>query len=213
MQEGKIDLLCGAATATLSRTQGCRLLDPDLPGRDRSASACGRSSRAAGGPDRKASGVRAALACVTQRRSWSGKTFSVVSGTTSERWLAGRLDKFQITAKVVPVEGYEAGVRRVLDRGADVFFGDRAILLDITMRSPSARDLTILDRQFTYEPIALAFARGDEDFRVVVDRALSRLFGSEEFGDFVREVVRETRSGCAHLLPLERAAGVSKRSK
>jgi putrescine:ornithine antiporter len=52
------------------------------------------------------------------------------------------------------------------------------------MRSPSARDLTILDRQFTYEPIALAFARGDEDFRVVVDRALSRLFGSEEFGDF-----------------------------
>ena len=87
-----------------------------------------------------------------------GKTFSVVAGTTSESWLAGRLDKFQLTAKVVPVDSYEAGIQRVLDRSSDVFFGDRAILLDAAKRSPSARDLIVLDRQFTYEPIALAFA-------------------------------------------------------
>ncbi len=43
---------------------------------------------------------------------------------------------------------------------------DRAILLDAAKRSPSARDLIVLDRQFTYEPLALAFARGDEDFRL-----------------------------------------------
>ena len=43
--------------------------------------------------------------------------------------------------------------------------------------------MIVLDRQFTYEPLALALARGDEDFRLVVDRTLSRLFGSKEFGD------------------------------
>jgi ABC-type amino acid transport substrate-binding protein len=117
-------------------------------------------------------------------RILEGKTFSVITATTSERWLAGRIDKFQLTARVVPVDGYDAGVRRVLDRSTDVFFAERAILLDVVRRSPSARDLTVLDRQFTYEPIVLAFARGDEDFRVFVDGALSRLFESGEPGDF-----------------------------
>jgi putrescine:ornithine antiporter len=69
----------------------------------------------------------------------------------------------------------------VLDRSADVFFGDRAILLDAVTRSPSASDLALLDRYFTYEPVALALQRNDDDFRLVVDRTLSRLFGSDEF--------------------------------
>ena len=39
----------------------------------------------------------------------------------------------------------------------------------------------VLKRQFTYAPIALALERGDADFRLAVDQALSQLFGSEEF--------------------------------
>jgi putrescine:ornithine antiporter len=108
------------------------------------------------------------------------QTFSVIPRTTSETWLAGRLDKFQLTASVVPVASYEEGIRRVLDRSTNVFFGDRVILLEAAKRSPSKRDLIILDRRFTYEPIALALPRGDEDFRLLVDRALSRLYASED---------------------------------
>ena len=33
-----------------------------------------------------------------------------------------------------------------------------------------------------YEPIALASVRGDEDFRLLVDRVLSRLYRSGEIG-------------------------------
>ena len=33
-------------------------------------------------------------------------------------------------------------------------------------------------RLFTFEPLAFALARGDEDFRLVVDRALSRFYRS-----------------------------------
>ena len=78
--------------------------------------------------------------------------------------------------------GYEAGVQGVLDRSSNVFFGDRAILLDAVKRSASVQDLVVLGRSFTYEPLALALGRGDEDFRLIVDRTLSRLYRSGEIG-------------------------------
>jgi ABC-type amino acid transport substrate-binding protein len=105
----------------------------------------------------------------------------VVKETTSEPWLAGRLKQFEIDASVVVVENYDAGVQRVLDRKADVLFGDRAILLQAAKRNVS-EDLQVIDRLFTYEPIALAFSRGDEDLRLLVDRTLSQLYRSKELG-------------------------------
>jgi ABC-type amino acid transport substrate-binding protein len=79
------------------------------------------------------------------------------------------------------VESYDAGVQRVLDRKADVLFGDRAILLQAEKRNVP-EDLLVIDRLFTYEPIALGFSRGDEDLRLLVDRTLSRIYRSEELG-------------------------------
>jgi beta-glucosidase len=64
---------------------------------------------------------------------------------------------------------------------ADVLFGDRAILLQAEKRNVP-EDLLVIDRLFTYEPIALGFSRGDEDLRLLVDRTLSRTYRSEELG-------------------------------
>ena len=111
------------------------------------------------------------------------RVFSAITGTTAEAWLAERKDTLKISSEVVPVDGYAAGIERVLSRKSDVFFGDRPILLDAAKRSPSAEDLVVLERLFTYEPLALALARGDEDFRLVVDRTLSGLYRSGEIGD------------------------------
>jgi polar amino acid transport system substrate-binding protein len=83
----------------------------------------------------------------------------------------------------VPVDGYDAGVQAVLDRKASVFFGDRSILLDAAKRNPAAGKLMVLERMFTNEPMALVFARGNDDFRAAVDRALSRLYAAGEFTD------------------------------
>ena len=49
--------------------------------------------------------------------------------------------------------------------------------MDVVKRSPG-RDLRVIDRLFTYEPLALALPRGDDDFRLLVDRVLSRLYRS-----------------------------------
>ena len=79
------------------------------------------------------------------------------------------------------VNSYEAGIAGVLDRGADVFFADRSILVDAAQSNAAASDLLVIERLFTHEPVALALGRNDDNFRLVVDRALSKLYTSPEF--------------------------------
>jgi putrescine:ornithine antiporter len=180
VQDNKVDLLCGAAE-TLTSRKDVDFSVPVFPGGIaallRADAPIGLKEVLSGRPP---SGPlwRGYPAQIIEKQ-----TFSVVKGTPTEKWLADRLEKFQLTAKVVPVESYDAGIQRVLDRTSNVFFADRSILLDAAKRSPSARDLMVLDRQFTYVPLALALERGDADFRLVVDRALSQLFRSKEFHD------------------------------
>lgn len=177
--QGEIDLLCGV-TATLSWREQVSFSIPVFPG---GVGALLRTDAVA------------SLKDILEGREartgplWRGspavfleeKTFAVVGGTAAERWLADRLAEFKIASEVVTVESHSAGLERVLDRSADVVFGDRAILLDAATRHPSANKLMVLDRLFSYEPVALALARGDEDFRLVVDRTLSRLYAAPEF--------------------------------
>ena len=178
VQEGKVDILCGAAE-TLSARKSVDFSVPIFVG---GVGALLRADSAAN--------LRDVLADRPYRGPfWRGspaqilesQVFSVVAGTPTEKWLNDQLNRFQLTAKVVPVKSYDEGIQSVLDRASNVFFADRSILLDAATRSPSARSLMVLHRQFTYAPIALAVERNDADFRLVVDRALSELLGSSEF--------------------------------
>jgi polar amino acid transport system substrate-binding protein len=110
------------------------------------------------------------------------RAFSAVQGTTAEKWLTERIRDLQVITDVSRVGDYEAGIQALLDRRSDAFFGERAVLLDAAKRHASARDLLVIDRLFTYEPVALAFGRGDEEFRLVIDRTLSRFYASGELG-------------------------------
>ncbi|HSE65581.1 MAG TPA: amino acid ABC transporter substrate-binding protein [Gemmatimonadales bacterium] len=186
VKEGQVDLLCGADTETLSRRQDVdfsipifpggigALLRTDAPARLREI----LNNRPPSNPTWRAS---AGQLLQTQ-------TFAVVSGTTSESWLSGKLNEFKLTAKVVPVESFDAGIQAVLDRKADVFFTDRAVLLDAHKRNASADKLVVLDRYFTYESLRLTLKRGDDDFRLLVDRTLSNLYRS---GDLVGEYTKD----------------------
>jgi ABC-type amino acid transport substrate-binding protein len=181
VQQGKIDLLCGGASATLTRMKEVSFSIPIFPGGIgallRADSPALLRELLTGAPPLSHPVWRGSPA----RTFLEKKTFAVVKGTTSEPWLAGRLKQFEIDAGVTAVESYDAGVQRVLDRKADVLFGDRAILLLAEKRNVP-EDLLVIDRLFTYEPIALGFSRGDEDLRLLVDRTLSRIYRSEEFG-------------------------------
>jgi polar amino acid transport system substrate-binding protein len=181
VQQGKIDLLCGADTVTLARRKQVAFSTPIFPS---GIGALLRADAPAALQDLLAQGhppERPIWRASPARSLLEAKTFSVVEGTTGVKWLAGRLDAFEISATVAPVASYDAGIQRVLDRGSDVLFGDRAILLEAAKRSPSSSNLIVLDRLFTQEPLALALARNDDDFRLVVDKSLSGLFASKNF--------------------------------
>ncbi|ALP67145.1 putrescine-ornithine antiporter [Paraburkholderia caribensis] len=178
VQEHRIDLLCGDAD-TLAGRAGMSFSIPVYPG---GIGAVVRSDAPAG--------LKEVLSGATPSHpTWravpaqliSRQTISVVDGSPAQRWLGGRLAQFQIAASVVPVSDVQSGVRRVLDRQSNVFFGERSLLLAVAGSSPASGDLTVLDRHFTYLPVAIGMARGDDNLRLLVDRTLSRLFATSEF--------------------------------
>lgn len=181
LQQGDVDLVCGADTQTLTRRKEVSFSIPIFPG------GIGALLRADAPSQLKAvlsgDAPKTLPAADGTSQTMEAKTFAVVGGTTSETWLKQRLTKFGITADMARVEGYEAGVQHLLARKADVFFGDRAILLDAVKRSNSERSLSLLNRILTYEPLALTVARGDEDFRLVVDRTLSQLYRTGQINE------------------------------
>lgn len=179
LQDGKIDILCGADTATLERRKEVSFSIPIYP------SGIGALLRwdapiplreVLAGTPRSGPVWRGSPARILDK-----KTFAVVKGTTGEKWLADRILAFKIDANTSTADSYEAGIQQVLDGTSDVLFGDRPILLEAAAGGPSASELVLLDRLFTHEPLALAIERGDEDLRLIVDRSISRLFRSEEF--------------------------------
>ena len=83
----------------------------------------------------------------------------------------------------------------MLDDGKiSAYFADHAILMSLIGSSKDPGKLSLGQFYLTLEPYALAMARGDEDFRLAVDRALSHIYRSGEiatifartFGDNVR---------------------------
>jgi ABC-type amino acid transport substrate-binding protein len=200
VQDNKIDLLCGAAAETLTRRKDVSFSLPIFAGGIgallRADAPVGLQQVLSGRPP---SGPlwRGSPAQLLEKQ-----VFSVVAGTTSETWLAGRLDKLQLTATVVPVKSYDEGIQRVLERESNVLFGARAILLDAANRSPSTRDFMLLQRQFTYEPFALALERNDDDFRLIVDRTLVHLYASDQFQSLYVKWFGETDEGTASFFKM-----------
>jgi len=180
--DGSVDLLCAADTVTLERREEVSFSLPIFPGgigallRTESIE---RLRDALEGRAQKSQPLwRGNPATILQNR-----TFAVVGGTVAEPWVAEKLNSFGVAARIQPVDSYDAGVEAVASGKADVLFGDRAILQDAAQRSSHAAALKVAERLFTLEPLALALPRGDDDFRLLVDRTLSEIYRSGEFED------------------------------
>jgi ABC-type amino acid transport substrate-binding protein len=180
VQQGKVDLLCSAETETLSRRKEVSFSLPIYPSGIGALLAADTPPELQEILERGSPPTKPIWRGSPARTLLEAQTFSVVANTRAVDWLRERADAFDIDAKIVPVDSYDAGVQRLIDGTSDVLFGE-AILLAAAKRSPGARDLTLLDRRFTNEPVALVLARGDEDFRLVVDQKLSQLMRSDSF--------------------------------
>ncbi|WP_299615686.1 amino acid ABC transporter substrate-binding protein [Pelagibius sp.] len=155
LADGRIDLLCGATTVTLERRAK---VDFSLQTFVTGASVLYRSD----GPANFA-----ALA---------GRRVGVRAGTTTDDGLRRALSEAGIEAEVVAIGSHDAA-REALEAGEiAAYFADRAILVMLARQAKNPEQLVLAKRFFSFEPYALAMRRGDPDFRLLVDRALVRLY-------------------------------------
>jgi ABC-type amino acid transport substrate-binding protein len=182
VQQHDVDVLCGTQTVTLERRKQVDFSTPIFPGGVGvlvHSDAPRRLKNILVGQARDYTPVWRAVALNILRE----QVFATIPGTTGEQWVKQRGSELEVQSSMLPVKSYDAGVEAVLDRDASAFFAERAVLLDAKRRNPKSKSLTVLDRLFTYEPLALTISRGDEDFRLMVDRALSRFYESPAFPD------------------------------
>ncbi|HEY1864662.1 MAG TPA: amino acid ABC transporter substrate-binding protein [Roseiarcus sp.] len=110
----------------------------------------------------------------------SGKKIGVLAGTTTEKSLRDTLASAGLVAEITPAKTHQEGLA-MLDKGEIVaYFADRAILSYLASKSSDSSKLRLANNYFSLEPYALALPRGDEDFRLAVDRALSHIYRSGE---------------------------------
>jgi len=158
---GRVDLLCEATTVTLARR---KLVDFSLPTFIDGASVMVRSD----GPQ--------------SFKSLAGHKIGVHAGTTTEDALRRTLADLKVKAEMVPVADHEEGVKKLESGEFAAYFADRAILTYLLLGEGSPGSLRISKEYFTREPYALALARGDDEFRFLIDRTLARLYRSDAIG-------------------------------
>ncbi|HEX6018151.1 MAG TPA: amino acid ABC transporter substrate-binding protein [Burkholderiaceae bacterium] len=176
VEQGRADLLCGAAP-TLERRA---VVDFSIPIMLGGTSVAIRS-------DAPLRLVQALSGIESAAPIWRGSTdqapqravIAVVGGAPLEKALASRLRERRIVAELMPVKDVDAGLQALRSGTAHAFFSDRSLLLDAAVRQP-AGELVVLDRIYRREIVALAMRRDDDDLRLAVDRALTRLYRSQE---------------------------------
>jgi len=175
--QGKVDLLCGVVP-TLERRAVADFSIPIILG-------------GTGVAVRKDAPVRVMQAlsgnAPKEQANWRGSTdqapqrgvIAVIGSTVLEKGLADRLKERRINVAVVAVKDAADGLQHLADRNADAFLADRALLLEAVGRSKSP-DIRVLDHVYRRDLASLGVQRGDDDFRLLVDRTLSHLFRTKE---------------------------------
>ena len=152
---GRIDILCDPSSITLARRE---IVDFSLPTFIDGAGVISRSNNP-----------------IRSFEDFAGKRVGVLGGTTSERTLRTSLDELNVKATVVPATDHRAGLDLLSDGKVDAYFADRGIVAAM-IRGGDRPGLEISRQYFSYETYALALPRGDDAFRLFVDRVLARLY-------------------------------------
>jgi polar amino acid transport system substrate-binding protein/glutamate/aspartate transport system substrate-binding protein len=108
----------------------------------------------------------------------TGKNVGVRGGTTTEDGLRETLKELAVDAKVVPVSSHDDGLEKLEKGELSAYFADRGILLYLAAGSSNPGNLRVVEDYYSFEPYALAMRLGDQKFRLLVDRTLSRLYRS-----------------------------------
>lgn len=169
--KGQADMECGSSTVTLSRLKQVDFSNYIFV---ESTSLMVKS----------ASGARSLT-------DLSGKKISVVKDTTNERALRKALAAHKVDATVEIFPDRDQAFAALDDGKVDAFASDRLLLVGAGAKTKEPNSLAILADQLSFEPYGIVLPRGDADFRLAVNAALSHIYGSGEiteiFGRWFRQ--------------------------
>lgn len=161
VESGQVDLECGTATITLSRQER---VDFSL-----------MTFVTGGGL------VSRADAPLRTVEEVAGKKVAVIKSATAEAALQDYLKQNLIDAEIVGVENGAEGIKRLLAGDVDAFANDQVTLMGQIIETRRPMDFAMAQDLYSYEPYGLMMRRNDADFRLVVNRALARLYRTGEF--------------------------------
>lgn len=167
IQSGKIDILCGATTKTLSRSE--------IVGFTQLTFVTGGAL------------LSRKDAVVENVKGLEGKRVAVVSNTTTIGFLSDAVGGLGIDVEIVPVGTTDEGMV-MLERGQiDAFSADQVVLIGQIISRGGRKLYTLSSELFSFEPFALAVPRGDADFQLIADRVLSQLNRSGEIVEIYKK--------------------------
>jgi polar amino acid transport system substrate-binding protein/glutamate/aspartate transport system substrate-binding protein len=155
--QNKADLLCDSLTQTVERR---RVVDFSVPTFIDGATFAIRND----GPQDLA--------------HLAGKKVGVAAGTLTEQGTRNSLAAMHINAEVVPYNSFEEAMVALEKGNISAYFAGRTMLSSMIKGHPAASRIMLAGTFLTIEPFALAMRRGDEDFRLAVDTALSHIYRS-----------------------------------
>ncbi|MCG6877974.1 MAG: amino acid ABC transporter substrate-binding protein [Deltaproteobacteria bacterium] len=156
----KIDILCGATTKTLSRSERVDFTQLTF--------VTGASLMTLqNNKDHDSSG-------------FNGKKIGVVKGTTTAAFLKNLLQETSTKAEIVFFDSAEEGVNALRKKKINAYAADQIVLIGIASKAQNRMDFAIDPNVFSFEPFAFAVRQNDADFRLVADRAISGLCRSKK---------------------------------
>ncbi|OWU69555.1 hypothetical protein ATO3_21990 [Marinibacterium profundimaris] len=171
--DGEIDLLCGASTITMSRREFVDFSIPIFV---------------------DGTAVMLPVGAETTFSALNGASIGVRSGTTTEEALGNTLTQTGTEAEVVTFDSHEEGLAAMQAGEIAAYFADQSILLFLNAGN---RDFMVMDRLLTIEKQGLALPRGDDEFRFLVDGALSGLYNTGVMEGIFRETLPGVEPGQA----------------
>lgn len=173
---GEIDLHCGAATITMERRE---IVDFSIPTFVDGAS------------------LLLPKDAPEQFTDFAGKKLGVRRDTTTETALVNSLQGVGITAEVVRFVEHAAGMTALEAGEIDAYFADQSIIVGLYANSANKDSFKMSTDILTVEVQGLALARGDSDFRNVVDKAISKLYANGDMQRVLKEAIPDLTPGFA----------------
>ena len=157
IENGDVDIECGATTVTLSRRER---VDFTLMTFITGSAVLSLKTNPIGNVD-----------------DVDGQKIAVLSGTTTEDVMRRVIEVNEFDVDLKLITSHDEGMELLNDRKVAGYASDRAMLIGQVFRNANAENQYAMTRSsLSFEPYAMMIPRGDTEFRLVADRALASLF-------------------------------------